>query len=165
VDAERDALAAAAEAAGWTCSSSTATSRRSSAPPPRGGVHRLEGVRPRTADEFAAAARRYAGAVDALLVDGWSPVDHGGTGTRFPWAEVAAHRGALPPGTRLVAAGGLTPANVGEAVRVPPPYAVDVSSGVEDSPGASRTRARGRVRRRRPRAAADLRLPPPNPRA
>lgn len=92
-------------------------------------------VRVRGGDDFARAARAYAGAADALLLDGWSPAAHGGTGTRFPWAEVAALRGALPPGLALVAAGGLTPANVAEAVRLLRPDVVDVSSGVEAAPG------------------------------
>jgi phosphoribosylanthranilate isomerase len=136
VDAGRDALAAAAEAAGLDV-----LQLHGDEPPDLCAALREAGhtvwkaVRPRSGGEFAAAARRYSGAVDALLVDGWSPVDRGGTGARFPWAEVAAHRGAVAPGTRLVAAGGLTPANVGEAVRVLDPYAVDVSSGVEDRPG------------------------------
>jgi phosphoribosylanthranilate isomerase len=92
-------------------------------------------VRVRGADDFSLAARRYAGAVDALLLDGWSPAAHGGTGTRFPWAEVAERRGELPAGTGMVAAGGLTPENVAEAARLLRPDVVDVSSGVERAPG------------------------------
>ncbi|MDB4951026.1 MAG: N-(5-phosphoribosyl)anthranilate isomerase [Gemmatimonadetes bacterium] len=92
-------------------------------------------VRPRTGAEFEAAAGRWSGAVDALLLDGWSPDAHGGTGARFPWAEVAALRAALDGGTRLVAAGGLRPGNVAEAVRLLRPDVVDVSSGVESAPG------------------------------
>lgn len=92
-------------------------------------------VRARGADDFSDAVRRYAGHVDALLLDGWSPDSHGGTGTRFPWDEVAARLHELPPGVRLVAAGGLRPENVSEAVRILRPHAVDVSSGVERAPG------------------------------
>lgn len=92
-------------------------------------------VRARNADDFSAAVRRYAGSVDALLVDGYSPVSHGGVGASFPWHDVAERLGELPDGMRLVAAGGLRPQNVAEAVRILRPHAVDVSSGVEQEPG------------------------------
>lgn len=57
---------------------------------------------------------------------------HGGSGKTFPWQRLPAraHR-ALP----LVLAGGLNDANVGEAIAVVRPHAVDVSSGVEESHG------------------------------
>jgi phosphoribosylanthranilate isomerase len=92
-------------------------------------------VRARDADDFSAAAARYAGSVDALLVDGYSPHTHGGAGVRFPWEAVAERRGELSQGTRLIAAGGLRPDNVADAVRILRPHAVDVSSGVESAPG------------------------------
>lgn len=67
--------------------------------------------------------------VEMILVDGSA----GGEGTSFNWATLAQHRDAcaLP----LIVAGGLNPKNVGEAVRTVRPFAVDVSSGVESSPG------------------------------
>ena len=70
--------------------------------------------------------------VSACLLDTWSPAAYGGTGHTFNWeiAAEAAHRGY-----RIVLAGGLTPENVAEAVQYVAPYAVDVSSGVECSPG------------------------------
>lgn len=74
--------------------------------------------------DIAALARYPA---DAVLVDGPRP----GSGEAFAWAEAEAVR-ALP---RLILAGGLTPANVAEAVRRFGPYAVDVASGVESTPG------------------------------
>jgi phosphoribosylanthranilate isomerase len=92
-------------------------------------------VRPRDADEFAAAAARYADAVDAILVDGFNPAAAGGTGTAFPWYEVASRRAGLPRSVALIAAGGLNPGNVAEAARVLRPDVVDVSSGVESAPG------------------------------
>ncbi|HET7231675.1 MAG TPA: phosphoribosylanthranilate isomerase [Longimicrobium sp.] len=92
-------------------------------------------VRPRDGDEFAAAAVRYGGAVDALLLDGYSAEARGGTGTSFPWREVAQRLGVLPPGVALIAAGGLRPENVAEAATILRPAIVDVSSGVESSPG------------------------------
>jgi len=66
-----------------------------------------------------------------FLIDGADPVRRGGTGTKVDWQAAAA----LARGRRLVLAGGLTPENVAEAIQVVGPYGVDVSSGVEDTPG------------------------------
>ena len=55
----------------------------------------------------------------------------GGTGRTFDWSLVERHRPAQP----FFLAGGLTPGNVAEAIRVTLPYAVDVSSGVEACAG------------------------------
>lgn len=69
--------------------------------------------------------------VAAILLDAWSPTAHGGTGLTFNW-EVAA---SVAQTGCIILAGGLTPDNVADAVRQVRPYAVDVSSGVESSPG------------------------------
>ena len=69
--------------------------------------------------------------VAGCLLDAWSAAAHGGTGTTFNW-DIAAHAAASRP---IILAGGLTPANVAEAVVTVRPYAVDVSSGVETAPG------------------------------
>jgi phosphoribosylanthranilate isomerase len=92
-------------------------------------------VRVRHADDVAAALDRYAGSVDALLLDGYDPAAAGGTGTRFDWSAVAARLDGRRDGVRVIAAGGLRPENVAEAARTLRPYAVDVSSGVESAPG------------------------------
>lgn len=68
---------------------------------------------------------------DFHMLDAYVPGTYGGTGARFDWELAAAHRGRPP----LVLSGGLTPENVGEALAVAHPYAVDVASGVEASPG------------------------------
>jgi phosphoribosylanthranilate isomerase len=69
---------------------------------------------------------------DAWLLDAYSPDKAGGTGETFNWdLAVEAQRWGRP----IFLAGGLTPENVGEAVRRVRPYAVDVSSGVESVPG------------------------------
>jgi hypothetical protein len=73
--------------------------------------------------------------VDGLLLDGWSPDAHGGTGARFPWEELAAVRHTVPSDISFIIAGGLTPENVSTAIRQLQPDLVDVSSGVETSPG------------------------------
>lgn len=136
VDADEEALRSAARAAGVDV-----LQLHGDEPPELAARMRAAGwevwkaVRARDADDFSDAVRRYAGAVDALLVDGYSPASHGGTGARFPWEEVAARRDELPAGLRLIAAGGLRPDNVAEAVRILRPHAVDVSSGVERAPG------------------------------
>ena len=92
-------------------------------------------LRPRTGDELAAGLVHYSGAVDAILLDGWSADGRGGTGTAFPWREVAERLDEMPPETMLVAAGGLRPDNVAEAASILRPQVVDVSSGVERAPG------------------------------
>ncbi len=67
----------------------------------------------------------------AVLVDARVPGFHGGTGQTPPWELVAG----FDPGLPVILAGGLTPENVAEAIRIVRPYAVDVASGVEASPG------------------------------
>lgn len=67
----------------------------------------------------------------AVLIDGHAPGLHGGTGRTAPWELLRGWPGDI----RLILAGGLTPENVAEAVRAVRPYAVDVASGVESSPG------------------------------
>ena len=64
----------------------------------------------------------------AVLVDGFHPTQLGGTGATAPWKLIAKH---APKDVPLILAGGLTPDNVGEAIRIVKPYAVDVASGVE----------------------------------
>ncbi len=83
-------------------------------------------------DLDALSAYRVAG----YLLDTWSPNAHGGTGTTFNW-EIAAE--AVKRDYRIILAGGLSPDNIAEAVRKVTPYGVDVSSGVETSPGRKDT--------------------------
>jgi phosphoribosylanthranilate isomerase len=70
------------------------------------------------ADEYAA---------DAFLVDSATP----GSGEVFDWSLAEG----APSNRRIILAGGLTPENVGDAIRVVRPWGVDVSSGVESAPG------------------------------
>ena len=69
---------------------------------------------------------------DAYLLDAYSPEARGGTGEKFNWdLAVEAQKFGKP----IFLAGGLTPENVADAVRKVKPFGVDVSSGVESSPG------------------------------
>lgn len=101
------------------------------------GVEVWKALSPRSREELAAEADRYEGAVDGLLVEGRSEEAAGGTGTGFPhrWVTELGLTDPERDGAALILAGGLTPENVGEAVREVRPHVVDVSSGVESAPG------------------------------
>lgn len=79
-----------------------------------------------------AVAEAYRGAVTALLLDTLVAGEQGGTGVPFDWQAIASRMPRVAP---VIVAGGLRPDNVGEAIRVMRPFCVDVSSGVESSPG------------------------------
>ncbi len=71
---------------------------------------------------------------DAVLIDAATPGRYGGTGTTVSWSGLADYRRWLH-NVPLILAGGLTPENVAQAIRVVRPHGVDVASGVEASPG------------------------------
>jgi len=78
--------------------------------------------------------------VDAVLVDTRTTTAAGGTGITFDW--IAARKTLFQNAEarkRLVAAGGLNPANVAEAIATLRPWGVDVASGVESAPGRKDT--------------------------
>ncbi len=94
----------------------------------RTGARVMKAFRVRSgADVRGAEAYR----TDFHLFDAHRRDTRGGTGESFDWDLVAGRRSAIP----MVLAGGLSPENVGEAIGVARPYAVDVVSGVEASPG------------------------------
>lgn len=91
-------------------------------------------VRPRSMDEANMLFQRYAGvgvASPGLLLDAYRVDHYGGTGTYADWNICAQ----LSRRTPLLLAGGLRAENVKEALEVVKPWGVDVSSGVESSPG------------------------------
>jgi phosphoribosylanthranilate isomerase len=67
----------------------------------------------------------------ALLLDSFDAKQRGGTGKAFDWQAT----GRLNGGVNIFLAGGITPENVGDAIRITKPYAVDVCGGVESKPG------------------------------
>jgi phosphoribosylanthranilate isomerase len=73
--------------------------------------------------------------IDGVLVDSRTGTAVGGTGVAFDWTEARKTVFADENKLKLIAAGGLTPANVAEAITTLQPWGVDVVSGVEASPG------------------------------
>lgn len=94
------------------------------------GVEAWRALGVRDADSLADAAR-FHGAADRLLFDAPASGLPGGNGTRFDWGLLKAYKAPTPWGL----AGGLTPANVGDAIRLTGAPMVDTSSGVESAPG------------------------------
>lgn len=104
-----------------------------------GPIYCAEAAR-RTGCRVIKAARVRSGAdVQALsafhtdyhLLDSYTAGVPGGTGETFAWEIARAHRGKVP----VILSGGLTPENVADAIAAVHPFAVDVASGTERSPG------------------------------
>ncbi|MBL8087760.1 MAG: phosphoribosylanthranilate isomerase [Chthonomonas sp.] len=109
----------------------------------KGGVgRRIQALRVAEGESPVLALSRIAPGVHAVVLDAHVAGQYGGTGQTIDWgvAEQIVALSTVP----VILAGGLTPANVAEAIRRTRPYAVDVSSGVESEPGmksADRLRA------------------------
>ena len=69
--------------------------------------------------------------VAAVLLDAYDADTYGGTGRLFDWSKAVSAKQY----SRIILAGGLNPENVGLAIKMVKPYAVDVCSGVECKPG------------------------------
>ena len=94
----------------------------------RTGCKVIKAARVRSGADIQALASFH---TDFHLLDSHSPGRPGGTGETFQWELARSHRGPVP----VILSGGLTPENVGVAIATIRPYAVDVASGVERSPG------------------------------
>lgn len=94
----------------------------------RTGCRVIKALRLRSGADIQAAG---AFTTDYHLFDSYVPGRPGGTGQTLAWELVTAHRGPVP----VILSGGLTPENVGEAIAAVRPFAVDVASGVERTPG------------------------------
>lgn len=96
----------------------------------------FKALRPAGAEGALETAARFAPlGVDngpQLLIDAYDPAAYGGTGKRADWGVAADLARRYP---RLLLSGGLTPHNVAQAIAAVRPWAVDVSSGVEVTPG------------------------------
>jgi phosphoribosylanthranilate isomerase len=94
----------------------------------RYGVPYVRAVRMAEGVDLLECERHFPSAA-ALLLDTPSEA-YGGSGRAFDWSRIPAHRSK-----RVILAGGLESGNVMRALQVVRPYAVDVSSGVEEAPG------------------------------
>lgn len=90
----------------------------------------LKAVRVKTVDCLE-RARIYASCVDTLLLDAYHPQLLGGTGKTLEWSTLEQFCPTVP----WFLAGGLTPDNILDALTVLQPHGIDLSSGVERSPG------------------------------
>lgn len=94
----------------------------------RTGCRVIKAARVRSGADVRAVAAFH---TDYHLLDSYTHGVPGGTGETFAWELARAHRGRIP----LILSGGLNAENVADAITVVRPYAVDVASGVEASPG------------------------------
>jgi phosphoribosylanthranilate isomerase len=94
----------------------------------RTGARVIKAARVRSNADVQALSRFH---TDFHLLDTFRPDRWGGTGEAFDWELAAQHRADVP----LILSGGLTPENVAEAIAATRPFAVDVASGTEASPG------------------------------
>ena len=120
-----DAMRHTAESVGLT-----AVQLHGEEPADLAGALRLPLLRAVTLDGMRAAVAAWPPSTRFLL-DAADPVRRGGTGDTVDWARAAELAAAHP----VILAGGLTPANVAEAIAMVRPAGVDVSSGVEAEPG------------------------------
>jgi phosphoribosylanthranilate isomerase len=94
------------------------------------GVEIFKALRIRNPDSLT-EAEAYIGKIDALLLDAYHPTLLGGTGKTLDWSSLQTFRPDCP----WLLAGGLTPNNVLDALSQVHPDGIDLSSGVEHSPG------------------------------
>jgi phosphoribosylanthranilate isomerase len=78
--------------------------------------------------------------LDGVLIDSRTATALGGTGISFDWEKARRTILELPGGLNVIAAGGLSPGNVAEAIAILRPWGVDVVTGVEAAPGRKDTK-------------------------
>lgn len=93
-------------------------------------VEIIKAWRVRSSSDLA-SIQTYAGVVDSLLLDAYHPHALGGTGQTLDWEQLQSFQPSIP----WLLAGGLTPENIGTALSQVHPDGIDLSSGVEISPG------------------------------
>lgn len=93
-------------------------------------IQLIKAVRIQTIEDLQ-QAKNYINFVDKLLLDAYHPQQLGGTGKTLNWQSLQQFNPSCP----WVLAGGLTPDNIQEALNVIHPDGIDLSSGVEHSPG------------------------------
>ena len=94
------------------------------------GIEIIKAIRVKTSAALG-MADRYVNIVDTLLLDAYHPDQLGGTGQPLEWASLQEFH----PGSPWLLAGGLKPDNILEALKQVNPTGIDLSSGVERSPG------------------------------
>jgi phosphoribosylanthranilate isomerase len=130
-DAELDAITAAIKPDAIQCHGNESP-ERIAAIKARYNTVIIKALRVQSEDSLK-TAEAYDGLADMMLFDS-APVAAslpGGTGDVFDWRLMKTYQGKTP----WILAGGLTPANVAEAISISGAMAVDVSSGVESAPG------------------------------
>lgn len=96
------------------------------------GLPYMKALRVQAGQDLKSGIGRYDSA-EMILLDSFDEKAPGGTGKVFDWSQATPL--AQEEGIKLVLAGGLNPNNIGLAIDQVNPYGVDVSSGVEQSPG------------------------------
>ena len=103
-------------------------------------LHESEDTAPQKADSVSQISREIKQLaaleiVDRVLIDSKVGAAGGGTGVAYDWSAAQAIFATAPDGIRMIVAGGLNPTNVARSIEELAPWGVDVSSGVEASPG------------------------------
>jgi phosphoribosylanthranilate isomerase len=102
-------------------------------------------------------AQAYEAVVDTLLLDAYHPEQLGGTGLTLDWSAIAAFRPICP----WLLAGGLTPDNIQLALNQASPDGIDLSSGVERSPGDKDLGQVAQLMQQLIKTGAEVLIPPP----
>ena len=96
----------------------------------------IKALRTKSSEQVMKACESYSGAT-ALLLDPYVKGKHGGTGQLLDDTKWPKEVSDVP----LILAGGLSPKNIGERLSLLSPYAVDINSGIESSPGVKNAEA------------------------